>query len=322
MFLKKNSRGAKVKAMQERLRALGYPVGAVDGIFGHQTELAVRAFQADHGLWVDGEVGPQTWPELFGGNRLPTIPRPTKEYINRVMFDGREVYDALDELIAAVSAGEGGRFDAINRNTDGEGLSFGYLQWAQKPGSLYRLLAAMERHHHQKFVAILGGGDEAQAAELLAKTKGGGKQLPLWNGVWSKRFQDAGRQVEFQRVQRQVARQETMDKLREGYRHYPERFKPKGKIALRALVMMADVGNQAGPRGLIRGLGYARQHGLENEEKFIRKLGEYVENIIARKYGDPNYGDTQGRHGRLIRQYSMARVDWPELEQSLATAEV
>jgi len=38
---------------------------AVDGDFGPKTAGAVRAFQAEHGLTVDGKVGNQTWPALI-----------------------------------------------------------------------------------------------------------------------------------------------------------------------------------------------------------------------------------------------------------------
>ena len=43
--LSKGAKGSKVRKMQERLAALGYPVGTVDGVFGDNTLLAVNLFQ-------------------------------------------------------------------------------------------------------------------------------------------------------------------------------------------------------------------------------------------------------------------------------------
>ena len=51
---------------QESLSRLGYSPGQADGIFGDRTEAAVRAFQRDQGLTVDGVVGrAETWPALL-----------------------------------------------------------------------------------------------------------------------------------------------------------------------------------------------------------------------------------------------------------------
>jgi len=51
--------GHPVRTLQDLLREHGHNV-AVDGIFGPQTDAAVRAFQQSGGLAVDGVVGPQT----------------------------------------------------------------------------------------------------------------------------------------------------------------------------------------------------------------------------------------------------------------------
>lgn len=59
--LKKGSTGQAVRELQLALNALGYNTGAVDGQFGAQTESAVKQFQQDRGLTVDGIVGPLTW---------------------------------------------------------------------------------------------------------------------------------------------------------------------------------------------------------------------------------------------------------------------
>lgn len=62
--LKRGSRGADVTYLQQRLTAKGYGVGAIDGIFGQKTLEAVKAYQAEHGLKVDGVVGAKTWESL------------------------------------------------------------------------------------------------------------------------------------------------------------------------------------------------------------------------------------------------------------------
>ncbi|GGP38485.1 N-acetylmuramoyl-L-alanine amidase [Saccharothrix coeruleofusca] len=52
--------GDDVFALQERLLELGYDAGRANGEFGQQTEQALRSFQRDYGLIVDGMCGPDT----------------------------------------------------------------------------------------------------------------------------------------------------------------------------------------------------------------------------------------------------------------------
>ncbi|MBD1912517.1 peptidoglycan-binding protein [Leptolyngbya sp. FACHB-16] len=55
--------GPFVAELQELLSAHGYPLKS-DGEYGWRTEAAVRAFQREHRLRVDGMVGPETWAML------------------------------------------------------------------------------------------------------------------------------------------------------------------------------------------------------------------------------------------------------------------
>lgn len=61
-------RGAAVKKLQQRLQVFGLFKGSVDGVFGSQTEIAVKAFQSRYRLNPDGIVGSATWQVL---NRQP-----------------------------------------------------------------------------------------------------------------------------------------------------------------------------------------------------------------------------------------------------------
>lgn len=57
---KLGSRGDEVRKIQTKLRNWGYYAGSVDGIYGQQTQEAVRYFQRKNGLSVDGIAGPAT----------------------------------------------------------------------------------------------------------------------------------------------------------------------------------------------------------------------------------------------------------------------
>ncbi|HWL66049.1 MAG TPA: N-acetylmuramoyl-L-alanine amidase [Actinomycetota bacterium] len=54
----------KVKDVQSRLRSLGHDIVDAAGYFGGTTKRAVRAFQQQREILIDGIVGPNTWNEL------------------------------------------------------------------------------------------------------------------------------------------------------------------------------------------------------------------------------------------------------------------
>lgn len=85
--LKRGSRGNDVKAMQYFLAFVAYfndriPNIAVDGIFGPATEEAVKAFQREYGLTVDGIVGRNTWNRLLDAYyaTLDSLPDEYRSY--------------------------------------------------------------------------------------------------------------------------------------------------------------------------------------------------------------------------------------------------
>ena len=67
--LKKGAKNAQVKTLQRILHAMGYDLGSnpMDGSFGPKTDTAVRKFQKDNKLEVDGSVGEKTWSKLLKG---------------------------------------------------------------------------------------------------------------------------------------------------------------------------------------------------------------------------------------------------------------
>ena len=82
--LAKGSEGQAVRALQQRLKDLGYYTGSVDGDYGEGTEKAVKAFQRANGLSADGKAGKQTLAKLNSDSAIPytaktATARPTKK---------------------------------------------------------------------------------------------------------------------------------------------------------------------------------------------------------------------------------------------------
>lgn len=92
---KMGSRGDEVRRIQQKLKSMGYYTGSVDGIYGTQTQSAVKKFQRDNGLTVDGIAGPKTLSYLgitSGGS-------------GSGQYNSNDVY-LLAKVIAAEARGE------------------------------------------------------------------------------------------------------------------------------------------------------------------------------------------------------------------------
>ena len=88
--------GLTVREIQTRLADWGYEPGAVDGVYGADTEAAVRRFQAANGLEEDGRAGPATLAALglpAGG-------------VDNAYGDGSGELELLARLISAEARGE------------------------------------------------------------------------------------------------------------------------------------------------------------------------------------------------------------------------
>lgn len=94
--------GDAVKTLQDKLNALGYNSGSVDGIFGAKTYAAVTAFQKANSLGVDGIVGKLTWGKIYGVS--PAMPVETTTVVGRPMVSYGSRGDAVRKLQELLNA--------------------------------------------------------------------------------------------------------------------------------------------------------------------------------------------------------------------------
>ena len=114
------------------------------------------------------------------------------------------ITDWIPTLLRKTSEHEG-NYWSVQANLDGNGVSYGILQWTQKSGSLGRLLREMAAADPVAFGRFFG----ASWAKLLDVTGRASLEavdgVSLWAEPWVSRFATAGRWPAFQQVQARVA---------------------------------------------------------------------------------------------------------------------
>lgn len=90
------SRGDEVKTLQKKLKELGYYNDSVDGIYGKNTQTAVKKFQKNVGISSDGIAGPTTLLYLGLGGTTST---------NNTTYSNADV-ELLAKVISAEARGE------------------------------------------------------------------------------------------------------------------------------------------------------------------------------------------------------------------------
>jgi peptidoglycan hydrolase-like protein with peptidoglycan-binding domain len=244
-----------VGAIQDLLRgqhqpSMPTPVAADYGIFGPKTTAAVKAFRSVNGLDDSDSVDFPTMKALI---QVPAKnPVTSRPYVTLLLdFD----WSGLTKIVILTSILEGqGSFGALNLNSDKAGLSYGIIQWAQRPGRLHEILQAFRDADTDAFTAIFGGGDVVLASGLLAHTAkpNGGvdssgettdDQFDLTDDTWTARFQTATLSTAFQQVQVRTALRAFQESLNTLNSYAPE------FTSERAVGFMLDLTNQFGDGG-------------------------------------------------------------------------
>jgi N-acetylmuramoyl-L-alanine amidase len=159
--------GDDVFALQERLTELGYDSGRPDGVFGPQTEHALRNFQRDYGLVVDGICGAATVRAL---RQLSPRARGGRPVLMREQEQVRQAGPRLRGKRIVIDPGHGG--------TD-PGVEVGGLREADLVWDLARRLEGRMKATGMEALISRGPGHGPTEAERAAFANNAGANLFL-----------------------------------------------------------------------------------------------------------------------------------------------
>jgi hypothetical protein len=151
-------RGEVVRRTQRVLEQAGDSPGAIDGVFGSDTEDALIAFQKRKGLAATGKLTDESWTQLFHE------PPP----------------DILQRCLQLTADFEGHGFLKAVGNFDGAGLTWGVIGFTLKHGEMQAILAEIRLHHPVLLTQAFGALENEMMRVLRASRQ---EQIDWADGI-------------------------------------------------------------------------------------------------------------------------------------------
>src|SRR6266481_2681180 len=180
-------RGQIVKNIQTKLQMV-----SVDGVFGNDTDKAVRLWQAKNKIGVTGAVDDETWSQLMQS------PAPT----------------LMERALQLTAAFEGNGFGLANGNFDGQGLTWGIIGFTWSNTEVQQILTETHKTYpvafseafgalEPKIMAVLQMDHPGQMEWAYSVSVGNGERiLPDWSAAFAALGTVAGVQaIQLGRVQ-------------------------------------------------------------------------------------------------------------------------
>lgn len=127
-------RGEVIRRVQVALKTAGSDPEELDGIYGNDTETALKDFQRKQGFQANGKITDETWSRLMG-ERLPAI---------------------LDRCLQLTADFEGQGFQKLVGNFDGAGLTWGIIGFTLQHGELQKILTEVQQNHPALYEQAFG----------------------------------------------------------------------------------------------------------------------------------------------------------------------
>jgi hypothetical protein len=182
--------GELIKKIQQKLISSGLLHDTDDGVFGGNTETALRSFQQQKQLPVTGKVDDQTWQKLMSS----------------------QAPDLKQRCLQLTADFEGTGFTKAVGNFDGAGVTWGIIGFTLSNGELGTLLKTIRSSHpavftaafgdlESKIVQVLNSSHADQMAFANSISVGSSKMRIL--DVWAKAFEKLGNDPSVQELQLQ-----------------------------------------------------------------------------------------------------------------------